>query len=123
MSCAQLLSSQMGGPMRQSRHDQIAALAYQIWEEEGRPENKAMEHWLRAEQALCGEKADKHATKPALIAAGSRPRSAAEPDQQPTAPGPAKPEDASQSRERGGRGGHCGGGKMRGKGRHRPRSE
>lgn len=30
----------------------VAQLAQQYWEEEGRPEGRATEHWTRAEQAL-----------------------------------------------------------------------
>ena len=33
-------------------HEDIAAIAESYWEEEGRPEGKAEEHWLRAEEAL-----------------------------------------------------------------------
>lgn len=32
--------------------EEIARLAYQIYEEEGRPEGKSYEHWARAERAL-----------------------------------------------------------------------
>ena len=35
-------------------HDQIAQLAYQLWEERGRPEGSAEEDWLRAEKQLLG---------------------------------------------------------------------
>jgi Protein of unknown function (DUF2934) len=31
---------------------EIAALAYHFYEEEGRPEGKAGDHWLRAEQQV-----------------------------------------------------------------------
>ena len=34
--------------------DDIARLAYSYYEEEGRPEGFAAEHWLRAEQNLRG---------------------------------------------------------------------
>ena len=30
--------------------EQITHLAYQIWEAEGRPEGRALEHWQRAER-------------------------------------------------------------------------
>jgi hypothetical protein len=30
----------------------IAALAYTYWESEGRPDGRALDHWVRAEQAL-----------------------------------------------------------------------
>ena len=35
-------------------HDQIAARAFEIWVEEGRPEGRAEIHWLRAERELQG---------------------------------------------------------------------
>lgn len=35
-------------------HDDIAHLAYRYYEEEGRPEGCAEEHWHRAEQVLRG---------------------------------------------------------------------
>ncbi|MBG1231137.1 DUF2934 domain-containing protein [Aestuariivirga litoralis] len=31
-----------------SREDRIGQMAYQIWEEEGRPDGKSEEHWFRA---------------------------------------------------------------------------
>jgi len=43
--------------MNQSKRDEIAALAYRIWVEEGRPPGKAQEHWLRAEQEVAGQAA------------------------------------------------------------------
>jgi hypothetical protein len=33
--------------------EQIAALAYALWEAEGRPEGRAAEHWLKAEAQIC----------------------------------------------------------------------
>lgn len=33
-------------------YEQIAQRAYEIWNKEGRPDGKAHEHWLRAEQEL-----------------------------------------------------------------------
>ncbi len=41
--------------MNESKRDRIAARAYEIWEEEGRPPNKAEEHWRRAEQEVARE--------------------------------------------------------------------
>jgi len=32
--------------------EQIREVAYAIWEEEGRPEGKDLEHWFTAKQAL-----------------------------------------------------------------------
>lgn len=37
---------------RTSESDEIARLAYQLWEEAGRPEGLALEHWLEAELKL-----------------------------------------------------------------------
>jgi hypothetical protein len=36
----------------QNRDSAIAALAYRYWEEEGRPEGRAEQHWLRAALAI-----------------------------------------------------------------------
>lgn len=36
-------------------HDGITARAHRIWEEEGRPDGRADEHWRRAEQELRGD--------------------------------------------------------------------
>ena len=41
--------------MNHSKRDEIAARAYRIWVEEGRPPGKAQEHWLRAEQEVAGQ--------------------------------------------------------------------
>ena len=38
-----------GRPLDQ---DSVAALARKHWEEEGKPEGRAMDHWLRAESEL-----------------------------------------------------------------------
>jgi hypothetical protein len=37
-------------------HDEIAVCARRIYEIEGRPEGKAMEHWLQAEAQLIAER-------------------------------------------------------------------
>jgi Protein of unknown function (DUF2934) len=37
-------------------HDEIAVCARRIYEIEGRPEGKAMEHWLQAEAQLTAER-------------------------------------------------------------------
>jgi hypothetical protein len=36
-------------------HDEISRRAHAIWEEEGRPEGKAEEHWMRAVRELSRE--------------------------------------------------------------------
>jgi Protein of unknown function (DUF2934) len=33
-------------------HEEIAVCAYFIWEHEGRPEGRALDHWLQAELQL-----------------------------------------------------------------------
>ncbi len=50
-------SSLQSGEHREAAHtipsqEDIARLAQQMWEEEGRPENRALDHWSRAEQQL-----------------------------------------------------------------------
>ena len=37
-------------------HDEaVKVIAYRIWEEEGRPDGRALEHWLKAEALWDGE--------------------------------------------------------------------
>jgi Protein of unknown function (DUF2934) len=31
------------------RDDAVRSIAYRIWEDEGRPEGRALDHWLKAE--------------------------------------------------------------------------
>lgn len=52
-------------------NDKIAKLAYQIWDQEGRPEGRDMEHWLRAESDA--------AAKPKAVANKAKAASAAKP--------------------------------------------
>ncbi|HEX8296231.1 MAG TPA: DUF2934 domain-containing protein [Chthoniobacteraceae bacterium] len=44
----------MSEPSSSSSEERITELARQFWEEEGRPEGKAHEHWSRAEEQLRG---------------------------------------------------------------------
>jgi len=37
-----------GRPLEEPNREEIAAAAYSIWEQEGRPEGRDLEHWLRA---------------------------------------------------------------------------
>jgi hypothetical protein len=41
--------------MNESKRNRIAARAHEIWEAEGRPPDKAEEHWRRAEQEVARE--------------------------------------------------------------------
>lgn len=50
--------------------DEIAAVAKQMWEEEGRPEGKAEEHWKRAQEHLAGRGSGGEYAQPPDGAAG-----------------------------------------------------
>ncbi len=39
-------------PPEEPPHEEIAAKAYALWEKEGKPEGRHLEHWLRA-RAQC----------------------------------------------------------------------
>ncbi len=41
--------------------DEIAALAHRYYEKEGRPEGRAHEHWLRAEEELRSQRSSSEA--------------------------------------------------------------
>lgn len=51
--------------MASDKHEQIRRRAYELWEEEGRPEGAALRHWLQAVDELEGE--DEHETMQDLI--------------------------------------------------------
>lgn len=53
-------------------HEEISACAQRIYETEGRPQGKAMEHWLRAETQLRAER-KVHASPPQKRAAKAAP--------------------------------------------------
>ena len=42
----------MSDPSQMSESEQIAQIAYRIYEEEGHQEGKAAEHWARAERII-----------------------------------------------------------------------
>jgi DUF2934 family protein len=44
---------------KEPTHEEITVLAQRFYEAEGRPEGKAMEHWLRAEAQLVSERKEK----------------------------------------------------------------
>ena len=60
------------------RRDAIEAHAYAIWEREGRPDGKDLEHWLRAEAEVdaeqTGASARQEAPKPPQPVAKSKRR-------------------------------------------------
>jgi hypothetical protein len=39
-----------------TREGEIARRAYELWEQEGRPEGREQEHWLQAEKELTGRR-------------------------------------------------------------------
>jgi hypothetical protein len=54
-------------------HDEIAACARAIYEMEGRPEGKAVEHWLQAEAQLIAERKIEAGKSPAKAVAKAAP--------------------------------------------------
>jgi hypothetical protein len=38
-----------------TQHEEIKNLAYRLYEDEGRPEGKAAEHWAKAELVICAQ--------------------------------------------------------------------
>jgi hypothetical protein len=48
--------SKMMKNYKEPTHEEITLLAQRFYEAEGRPEGKAMEHWLRAEAQLVSER-------------------------------------------------------------------
>jgi hypothetical protein len=50
----------------------IARRAHEIWETEGRPEGRAMEHWLEAEASLRSQAGDGAATEEIKSASRAR---------------------------------------------------
>ncbi len=57
-------------------HQEITARAHRIYEAEGRPEGKAMEHWLQAEAQLAAERKGAAETSQATTAAKPTPPAA-----------------------------------------------
>jgi hypothetical protein len=78
----------MASTDRPASEDRIARLAHEIWEAEGRPEGRHLEHWRRAEAILAGKEA---ATGP-----GGAPYAEA-----PEMPGPRNPEPIPRTNEEG----------------------
>lgn len=66
------MANLVGNPIA-GRDQQIADLAYKFWEQEGYPEGRAEEHWLRA-AAIVDETAS--APKLKLVASGKGRRKA-----------------------------------------------
>lgn len=62
-------------------NDKIAQTAYRIWDEEGRPEGRDLDHWLRAQAMLTASppKAAKPAKPKAVAAAKPKAVTSAKP--------------------------------------------
>jgi hypothetical protein len=60
--------------------DEIARTAYELWENAGRPENTALDHWLAAEKTLLSPASVKEELQPAVPAV---PRSPGSPEEEP----------------------------------------
>jgi hypothetical protein len=48
-------------PASEPKHEEIAALARSIWEKNGRPEGRDIEHWLLAESQIRQQRASTRA--------------------------------------------------------------
>jgi Protein of unknown function (DUF2934) len=68
-----IMPSLVGNPVA-NREQQIADLAYRLWEEEGNPEGRADAHWLRAATLVDEVVQDKPKLK--LVASGKGRRKA-----------------------------------------------
>jgi hypothetical protein len=62
--------------LQEPSHEEIAAYAQSIYERDGRPEGKAVEHWLQAEAQLTAERKAQTAQAPAKSAGKSAPAAA-----------------------------------------------
>ncbi len=56
------------------RDQRIADLAHSLWEEEGRPDGRAEQHWLRAAVLVDESTLDAAAKKPAAKAKAAAPK-------------------------------------------------
>jgi len=88
--------------MKPSKIERIAARAYEIWEQEGRPTGKAEEHWRRAEQEVAAAMNAEQMGEREVDTRPTPPLDAAPPlsaDMAP--PGEASPKRARRTRKRG----------------------
>ncbi len=60
-------------------HDKVRRRAFEIWEAEGRPEGRDVEHWLRAEAECAAVPAKAVAAEPAKAARTAKSGAAAKP--------------------------------------------
>lgn len=64
--------------MEVNHDDEIRARAYQLWEEEGRPEGRAEQHWFTARESLAVEENHESALLPIDTGTGAEPIEAVE---------------------------------------------
>ncbi|MBW7850606.1 MAG: DUF2934 domain-containing protein [Rhodospirillales bacterium] len=71
--------------MTNEREARIRERAYQLWEADGRPAGRAVEHWVRAEAEMGGGEAE---TSDSAATATNKPRrrTSAKPDSPPSGP-------------------------------------
>lgn len=64
--------------MEANRDDKIRARAYQLWEEEGRPDGRAEQHWYTARESLAVEENQESTYIPIETGTGAEPIEALE---------------------------------------------
>ncbi|AVA25588.1 hypothetical protein NXC24_PC01147 (plasmid) [Rhizobium sp. NXC24] len=72
--------------MQASRDEKIRLRAYQIWEQEGRPEGQDLDHWQRADSEIEQEQYQMQAEQDAIPSATEETESATQAIQAPEAP-------------------------------------
>jgi hypothetical protein len=72
--------------MNDDRSDRVAEEAYRIWEKEGKPHGKSLDHWLEAEAGVAGTNTE---DAPPIAGRKTRERPAA-PQEPASAPASAK---------------------------------
>ena len=78
-------------------HEEIAACAQAIYEREGRPQGRALQHWLQAEAQLTAQRNKAATAAPQAAKPATAPQQAAK----PAAPQAAKPGSAPANKMRG----------------------
>ncbi|MCW8835334.1 MAG: DUF2934 domain-containing protein, partial [Rhodospirillales bacterium] len=74
----------------QTQRDRILMKAYELWEAEGRPAGRDLEHWLKAEMLIAKASTE---TK-----GKTRPAAKAKPSAKPKAPAKAKPKAPAKAK-------------------------
>lgn len=86
-------TSSTGGASAES----ISRRAYELWEQQGRPDGQDLQHWLQAEQELNGTQSSAQAGAQATSQAASQPRTDTRPLQGTRAAGAAQRETKRSS--------------------------